>query len=101
MIRLKTLFTILLTTFTIGFSLNAKSLLDRYNSGNGVPKLRQMKKTDLLSIYSKSHHMRVLEAQKRAYINSARENARVFGGVRNKRIIPPYVVNIHSQIRRK
>ena len=63
MIRLKTLFAILIGSLFVGISLNAKSLLDRYNSGN-VPKLRQMKKTDLVSMYQSSSHARALEAQK-------------------------------------
>ena len=94
MIRLKTLFAILIGSLFAGISLNAKSLLDRYNSGN-VPKLRQMKKTDLVSMYQSSSHARALEAQKRAYRSSAKANERVFSGRKEHpkyKKIPPYIL---------
>ena len=77
--RVKSILAFLITLFVTETSINAKSILDRYNSG-GTPKLRQMKKTDLATIYSSSSHARALEAQKRAYRSSAKANARVFGG---------------------
>ena len=77
--RVKSIFVFLITLFVTETSINAKSILDRYNAGE-TPKLRQTKNTDLVSIYRYSSHARALEAQKRAYRSSAIKNAKVFSG---------------------
>lgn len=92
--RVKSILVFLLTLFVTEISINAKSLLERYNSGS-TPKLRQMKKTNLASMYRSSSHARALEAQKRAYRSSAKANERVFGGRKEHpkyKNIPPYII---------
>ena len=92
--RVKSILVLLITLFVTETSINAKSILDRYNAG-GTPKLRQMKKTDLVSMYQSSSHARALEAQKRAYRSSAKANERVFGGRKEHpkyKSIPPYIL---------
>lgn len=92
--RVKSILVFLITLFVTETSINAKSILDRYNAG-GTPKLRQMKKTDLVSIYQSSSHARALEAQKRAYRSSAKANERVFSGRKEHpkyKKIPPYIL---------
>lgn len=72
---------------------NAGSLLERFQSSNKA-RPRHTQHTDLVRVYRYSSHARALEAQKRAYRNSARENERVFGRGRttSRRSYSPYII---------
>ena len=91
---IKRKFAFILTILLGSIYVDASSLLDRFNSGEGRPKLRQMKRTSVVEIYTGSHYARALEAQKRAYRASAIKNQRTFGGATSPRKsspIPPYI----------
>lgn len=94
MMMIKSKFAIILTMLLGSIFAEASSIMDRFNSGEGRPKLRQMKRTSVVEIYTGSHHARALEAQKRAYRNSARENERVFGRgtTTSRRSYSPYII---------
>tara|TARA_Y100000287_G_C14135236_1_gene311931 strand:+ start:193 stop:507 length:315 start_codon:yes stop_codon:yes gene_type:complete len=94
MMMIKRKFAFILTILLGSIYVDASSLLDRFNSGEGRPKLRQMKRTSVVELYTGSHHARALEAQKRAYRASAIKNQRTFGGATSPRKsspIPPYI----------
>ncbi len=94
MMMVKRKFAFILTILLGSIYVDASSLLDRFNSGEGRPKLRQMKRTSVVELYTGSHHARALEAQKRAYRASAIKNQRTFGGATSPRKsspIPPYI----------
>lgn len=94
MMKIKSKFFVILTMIFGSVFADASSLLDRFNSGEGRPKLRQMKRTSVVELYTGSHHARALEAQKRAYRASAIKNQRTFGGATSPRKsspIPPYI----------
>jgi len=92
----------IIKTISIAFFLFAtsvafgSSILERYNSGGGVPKLRKMKQTDVVKMYRASKHASALDAQIRAYRNSAKENERVFSGKSAQKQKNPYIINVPS-----
>ena len=77
MMMIKSKFAIILTMLLGSIFAEASSIMDRFNSGEGRPKLRQMKRTSVVEIYTGSHHARALSTK--ACVSCIIENERVFG----------------------